>query len=56
MSEISILAIDNGVWSKLVGDGEDKEDKEESFLQPTTDDYTLDNERLLVIVADTSPH
>ena len=31
-----------GVWSKPVGDGEDKgdkEDKEEASLQPTTDDH-----------------
>ena len=28
------------VWSKPVGDGEGKGDKEESAFQPTTDDHT----------------
>jgi hypothetical protein len=44
------------VWSKPVGDGEDKEDKEdkgdkgdkeEFYFQPTTDDHTRRSQRRL---------
>ena len=38
-----LLVTNYWVWSKSVGDGEDKgdkEDKEESSFQPTTDDHT----------------